>query len=50
MDFLKIHTLYGVMTVNKAMKLLEFLIEYETKIHDAMSDPSKSWNVGNDSI
>ena len=38
------------MTVKKALKLLDFLIECETRMQDAMSDPGKSWNIGNDSI
>jgi len=39
-----------MMTVKKALKLLDFLIDYETRMHAAMSDPVKSWNVGDDSI
>lgn len=38
------------MTVKKALKLLDFLIEYETKMHNGMSDPSKSWNIREDSF
>ncbi len=38
------------MTVKKALTMLDFLIQYETKMHNAMSDPSKSWNVGGDSM
>lgn len=37
------------MTTKKALQL-EFLIEYETRMHNAMENPSKSWNIGNDSI
>lgn len=38
------------MVSKKAVEILDFLIDYETKMHTAMSDPSKSWNIGNDSI
>jgi len=38
------------MTVKKSLQLLDFLIDYETRMHTAISDPSKSWNIGNDSI
>ena len=40
----------GMMTVKKALDMLDFLIEYEKKIQDAMADPTKSWNTGNDNI
>lgn len=40
----------AMMTVKKALELLSFLIQYETKMQNAMADPSKSWNVGTDSI
>ena len=38
------------MVTKKALQLLEFLIVYETRMHNAMADPSKSWNIENDSI
>lgn len=38
------------MTVKKALKLLDFLIEYEEKMQNTMSDPTKSWNIGGDNI
>lgn len=38
------------MTVKKALEMIDFLIEYEEKIQDAMSDPTKSWNIGTDNI
>ena len=38
------------MTVKKALEMLDFLIQYEKKMQDAMGDPIKSWNVGTDSI
>lgn len=30
--------------------MLDFLIEYEKKMQDAMADPAKSWNIGTDNI
>ncbi len=39
-----------MMTVKKALEMLDFLIEYEKKMQDAMGDPTKSWNTGNDNI
>lgn len=38
------------MTVKKALEMLDFLIQYEKKMQDAMADPTKSWNVGADNI
>lgn len=38
------------MVSKTAQQLLESLIEYETKMYNAMADPSKSWNTGKDSI
>lgn len=38
------------MALKKALVMLDFLIQYETKMHNAMSDPSKSWNTGSDNI
>lgn len=38
------------MTVKKALEMLDFLIEYEKKMQDAMGDPTKSWNSNSDSI
>ncbi len=38
------------MTIKKALKLLDFLIEYETRVYNGMSNPAKSWNIGDDSI
>jgi|APSaa5957512535_1039671.scaffolds.fasta_scaffold89996_2 hypothetical protein len=38
------------MTVKKSLQLLDFLIDYETRMHTSMSDPSKSWNIDNDSM
>jgi hypothetical protein len=38
------------MTVKKALDMLDFLIEYEKKMQDAMADPTKSWNSNSDSI
>ncbi len=36
------------MTVKRALALLDFLIEYETKLQQGMIDPTQSWNVGFD--
>ena len=30
--------------------MIDFLIEYETRMYTGMSDPVKSWNIGDDSI
>jgi len=32
----------GMMTVKKALEMLDFLIVYETKMQNAMADPTKS--------
>ena len=38
------------MTVKKALEMLDFLISYETKVQNAMADPTKSWNIGTSDI
>lgn len=38
------------MTVKKALEMLDFLIQYEKKMQDAMADPTKPWNIGSDNI
>lgn len=38
------------MTVKKALALIDFLIQYETKMQNGMADPSKSWNTGTENI
>lgn len=39
-----------MMTVKKALEMIDFLIKYEKKVQDTMSDPTKSWNVGTANI
>lgn len=38
------------MTIKKALEMIDFLMEYEKKMQDAMSDPSKFWNIGTPNI
>ena len=30
--------------------MIDFLMVYEKKMQDAMADPTKSWNIGNDGM
>ncbi len=39
-----------MMSVKKALLMIDFLIEYETKMQNGMADPTKSWNVGTENI
>jgi hypothetical protein len=39
-----------MVSVKKALKLLDFLIEDETRMYNGMSDPAKSWNTGDDNF
>ena len=39
-----------MMSVKKALLMIDFLIEYETKMQKGMADPTKSWNVGTENI
>ena len=40
----------GMMTAKKALEMIDFLLEYETKMQNAMGDPSKSWNTSTENI
>lgn len=40
----------AMMTVKKALEKIDFLIEYEKKMQNAMADPGKSWNIGTPNI
>ena len=39
-----------MLTVKKALEMIDFLMEYEKKMQNAMADPSKSWNIGTPNI
>ncbi len=39
-----------MMTVKKALELIDFLLEYEIKMQKGMADPTKSWNTGTKNI
>lgn len=39
-----------IMTVKKALEKIDFLIEYEKKMYNAMTDPGKSWNIDTSNI
>lgn len=39
-----------MMTVKRALEMIDFLMVYEKKMQDAMADPTKSWNIGTPNI
>lgn len=39
-----------MMTVKKALEMIDFLLTYETKMQKGMEDPTKSWNTGTENI
>ena len=39
-----------MMTVKKALEMIDFLIEYEKKMQNAMAEPDRSWNIGASNI
>ena len=39
-----------MMTLRKALNLIEFLINSESRLYRDMINPTKPWNVGNTSI
>ena len=34
------------MTTKKALEMIYYLIKYETKMQNTITDPTKSWNTG----